>query len=84
HTVAGTATTVTATTSSITGTSPTITTVAGTATKYLVTSSGYSPVAGATVTISAQLADANNNPVSTNGQTVNWTKSDANGSFASA
>ncbi|RXK46859.1 beta strand repeat-containing protein, partial [Aquirufa rosea] len=67
-----------------TGDSNAFNVVAGTATKYLVTSSGYSPVAGATVTISAQLADANNNPVSTNGQTVNWTKSDANGSFASA
>ncbi|MBZ1326720.1 beta strand repeat-containing protein, partial [Aquirufa aurantiipilula] len=84
HTVAGTSTTVTGTTSAITGTSSTITTVAGTATKYLVTSSSSSPVAGATVTITAQLADANNNPVSTSGQTVTWTKSDANGSFATA
>ncbi|MFY9158428.1 beta strand repeat-containing protein, partial [Aquirufa ecclesiirivi] len=84
HTVSGTATTVTATTSAISGTSGTITTVAGTATKYLVTSSSSSPVAGATVTITAQLADANNNAVATSGQTVTWTKSDANGSFASA
>ncbi|MHA8071868.1 invasin domain 3-containing protein [Aquirufa ecclesiirivi] len=84
HTVSGTATTVTATTSAITGTSGTITTVAGTASKYLVTSSSSSPVAGATVTITAQLADANNNAVATSGQTVTWTKSDANGSFASA
>ncbi|MFL0163438.1 hypothetical protein, partial [Aquirufa salirivi] len=79
----GTATTVTATTSAISGTSSTITTVAGTASKYLVTSSSSSPVAGATVTISAQLADANDNPVATSGQTVTWTKSNANGSFAS-
>ncbi|MFL0163434.1 invasin domain 3-containing protein, partial [Aquirufa salirivi] len=61
-----------------------ITTVAGAASKYLVTSSSSSPVAGATVTISAQLADANDNPVATSGQTVTWTKSNANGSFASA
>ncbi|MHA8062373.1 hypothetical protein PQG22_13985, partial [Aquirufa beregesia] len=68
----------------ISGTSASITTVAGTASKYIVTSSSSSPAAGGTVTISAQLADANNNPVSTSGQTVTWTKSDANGSFATA
>ncbi|MHA8062352.1 beta strand repeat-containing protein, partial [Aquirufa beregesia] len=84
HTVVATATTVTATTSAISGTSASITTVAGTASKYIVTSSSSSPVAGATVTISAQLADANDNPVATSGQTVTWTKSNANGSFASA
>src|SRR5213078_1545285 len=55
-------------------------TAGGTATKYLVTSSSYSPVAGGTVTITAQLADANNNAVSTAGKTVTWTKSNANGS----
>ena len=43
------------------------TTVAGAASKYLVTSSSYSPTAGAGVTITAQLADANNNPVATSG-----------------
>ncbi|MFL0163204.1 Ig-like domain-containing protein, partial [Aquirufa salirivi] len=58
--------------------------VAGAAAKYIVTSSSSSPAAGATVTISAQLADANDNPVATSGQTVTWTKSNANGSFASA
>ena len=52
------------------------------ATKYVVTSSSYSPVAGATVTISAQLTDANGNPVSTAGHVVTWTKSDTHGSFA--
>jgi Protein of unknown function (DUF1566) len=46
---------------------------AGPATKYLVTSSSSSPVAGATVTISAQLADVNGNPVATAGNVVTWT-----------
>jgi hypothetical protein len=40
------------------------------ASQYLVTSSTSSPVAGATVTITAQLADQYGNPVSTSGQTV--------------
>ena len=85
HTVAGTATTVTGTDGgSLTGTSATITTAAGTATKYIVNSTNSSPVAGSSVTITAQLADANNNAVSTAGLTVNWSKSNANGSFASA
>ncbi|MCZ2473802.1 hypothetical protein G9H62_13230, partial [Aquirufa ecclesiirivi] len=58
--------------------------VAGAAAKYLVTSSNSSPTAGGTVTITAQLVDANNNPVTTSGNTVTWSKSDANGSFSSA
>ena len=57
---------------------------AGAATQYLVTSSSYSPVAGADVTITAQLADANGNAVSTVGNVVTWTESDGNGSFATA
>ena len=57
---------------------------AGAATKYLITSSSYSPAAGTDVTITAQLADVNGNPVSTAGNVVTWTKSDANGSFATA
>jgi|GEM_PF-1970457 len=55
-----------------------------TATKYLVTSSTSSPVAGATVTITAQLADVDNNAFATSGLTVTWTKSNVNGSFATA
>src|SRR5262249_53516109 len=54
----------------------------GIATRYLVTSSDNSPVAGAAVTITAQLADSNGNPVSTAGKTVTWTKTGAGGSFA--
>jgi hypothetical protein len=80
------ANTLTATSAGLTG-SPltfTATSTAGAATKYLVTSSSYSPVAGATVTISAQLADASGNAVSTAGNLVTWTKSNANGSFATA
>ncbi|WP_276364558.1 gliding motility-associated C-terminal domain-containing protein [Daejeonella sp. H1SJ63] len=52
--------------------------------KYIVTSGNSSPIAGSAVTVSAQLADADNSPVGTAGLTVIWTKSDANGSFASA
>ncbi|HEY2824939.1 MAG TPA: invasin domain 3-containing protein, partial [Gemmatimonadales bacterium] len=56
--------------------------VAGPATKYLVTSSSSTPTAGTTVTITAQLADAFNNPVATSGKTVTWS-STAGGSFGS-
>ncbi|RXK46375.1 beta strand repeat-containing protein, partial [Aquirufa rosea] len=70
--------------SSKTGNSNAFTVVAGAASKYIVTSSSSSPTAGGTVTITAQLVDANNNPVSTSGKTITWSKSDANGSFSSA
>ena len=52
------------------------------ATKYLVTSSSYTPVAGTTVLISAQLADASSSPVHTSGVTVNWSESGTGGSFS--
>jgi hypothetical protein len=42
-----------------------VTVTVASASKYLVTSSTYSARAGAAVTISAQLADAGGNPVST-------------------
>ena len=62
----------------------TVTFVAGPATQYLVSSSNYSPVAGADVTISAQLADTYGNPVATADNVVTWTKSNGHGSFADA
>ncbi|MHC4832982.1 MAG: invasin domain 3-containing protein [Planctomycetota bacterium] len=68
----------------ITGTSASITSVAGTAAKYLVTASTSSPTAGGTTTISAQLADANDNAVSTSGEVVTWSTTFTGGSFASA
>ena len=74
--------TVTATTGAITGTSQTITPQAGGATQYIVAAATSTPVAGSAVSISAQLADANNNAVAIAGQTVTWTKSDANGTFS--
>jgi adhesin/invasin len=40
--------------------------------KYLVSSSAASPVAGSAVTITAQLADANGNPVALAGKVVTW------------
>jgi hypothetical protein len=60
-----------------------ITVTAAAAAKYLLSSSTSSPVAGATVTITAQLADQYDNPVSTEDVSVAWTKSDSNGSFVS-
>ena len=65
-------------------TSNNLTITAGAASKYVVTSSTYSPTAGAAVTITAQLTDASGNAVATSGKTVTWSKSNANGSFASA
>jgi len=74
--------TVTATTGAFVGTSPAINPQAGGATQYVVTPATASPAAGTGVVISAQLLDASNNPVFLAGQTVTWTKSDANGSFS--
>jgi hypothetical protein len=52
--------------------------------KWVVTSSSYAPTPGATVTISAQLADANGTPVPVAGITVTWTKNLVSGTFSSA
>ena len=65
-------------------TTQSITLSAGAASQYLVSSSSYSPTAGSTVTITAQLADAQGNSVATSGKTITWSKSDSNGSFATA
>ena len=62
----------------------TVTRAPGAANKYVVTSSSYSPTAGSPVTITAQVADVNGNPVALAGEDVTWSKSNANGSFASA
>ena len=69
---------------SLTGTSGSISTVAGAAAAYLVSVSNIAPVAGSDVTVSAQLVDANDNPVSTSGLTVTWSDSFSGGAFASA
>ena len=69
--------------SSRTGTSGTVATVAGAPAKYLVTSSSSTAVEGTAVTISAQLADANNNAISTANQTVTWSSTNG-GSFDNA
>ena len=81
HTVVGTVTVTATDAGALTGTSAGITTVPGAAAKYLVTSSDYSPMAGDEVTISAQLADASGNAVSTADKVITWTESDASGSF---
>src|SRR5207247_3668672 len=70
--------------SSRTGTSSSITPAVPAPPSSDVTSSSYAPSAGSAVTISAQLADANDNPVSTSGVTVTWSNTGAGGSFASA
>ncbi|HTE43897.1 MAG TPA: invasin domain 3-containing protein, partial [Gemmatimonadaceae bacterium] len=58
--------------------------VSGAPTKYVVAAGSNSPIAGTLVTISAQLASANNNPVATVGLIVTWSKTGNGGSFASA
>ncbi|MEX0721672.1 MAG: MBG domain-containing protein [Balneolaceae bacterium] len=60
----------------------TITSVAGDAAKYIVTVSDETPEAGSEITVNAQLADENDNAVSDEGRTVNWS-ADNGGSFAS-
>ena len=74
----------TATSAGLTGSPVTFTAtgLAGTATRYVVTSSSYTPAAGTSVTISAQLADQYGNAVKTSGIVVTWSKTGAGGSFA--
>jgi hypothetical protein len=60
----------------------TATGLAGAATKYLVAASATSPVAGAGVTVSAQLADQYGNAVATAGLSVAWTKTGTSGSLS--
>jgi len=54
----------------------------GTASKYVVSAPTYARV-GSILTITAQLTDASNNPVSAAGYTVNWTSANG-GSFSAA
>jgi len=56
----------------------------GPAAKYVVTASSYRTIAGATVTVSAQLADKEGNPVRTAGVRVNWSLSGQGGSLSAA
>jgi adhesin/invasin len=81
-TVAG-ANTLTATCAGLTG-SPVIFTatgVAGPQAKYVVTASNYNPIAGAAVTITAQLTDQYGNPVARSGLRVRWSKTGKGGWF---
>lgn len=73
---------VTATEGAIKGVAPIITSVAGPGAKYFVNSSASAPVAGAAVTITAKLADANGNLVATAGRTVTWTTTGTGANFA--
>src|SRR5262249_3933065 len=79
--VAATTHTVTGSDGTHAGTSAGFTTGAGAATKYLVTVNNTSPAAGSSVTATAQLADANDNPVATQGLTVTWSSTNG-GSFS--
>lgn len=54
------------------------------ASKFVVTSSNYTPAPGATVTITAQLADSANNAVPVAGIVVTWSKTGTGGSFSTA
>jgi hypothetical protein len=71
-------------TEGVTATTITATATADTDSKYVVTPATTSPVVGSQVLITAQLTDQYNNPVSTAGRIVSWTKSDVNGSFSTA
>jgi adhesin/invasin len=78
--------TLTATSAGLSGSPVTFTATGllGAAAKYAVTSSNYSPAAGANVTISAQLTDQYGNPVATSGITVTWSKVGTGGSLSTA
>ena len=80
------ANTLTATRAGLTGSPVTFTAtgLAGAATRYVVTSNNYSPLAGAPVTITAQLADQYGNAVATSGIAVTFTKTVTGGAFGGA
>ncbi|MEX0857856.1 MAG: invasin domain 3-containing protein, partial [Balneolaceae bacterium] len=59
-----------------------ITSVAGDAAKYILTVSDETPEAGSEITVNAQLSDENDNAISDQGRTVNWSSNNG-GSFAS-
>jgi adhesin/invasin len=63
---------------------PTISYTPSAATKYIVTPSSTTPVVGTSITVSAQLVDVNNNPVTTAGNSVTWSFQGGNGSFTTA
>src|SRR6266849_3945916 len=45
--------------------------------KYLVTSNASSPIAGSQIVLTAQLVDANDNPVAIGGRTITWINTNA-------
>ena len=58
-------------------------TVAGSAARYVVTANTTTPEAGSSVPLTAQLADANGNAVSTSGRAVTWSVTgESGGAFA--
>ncbi len=46
-------------------------------TRYLVTSNASSPIAGSQIVLTAQLVDANDNPVAIGGRTITWINTNA-------
>ncbi|MGH7654366.1 MAG: invasin domain 3-containing protein [Gemmatimonadaceae bacterium] len=61
----------------------TVTIAANAGTQYVITPSSTSPVAGSTVTVTAQLADAGGDPVALAGKTVTWNiAGETGGAFA--
>ena len=69
---------------SVKSTLPTVTVLPGAPAKYLVTSTDYNPNAGTVVVITAQLMDANNNPVPDTGRIITWGSKTGGGSFGQA
>jgi hypothetical protein len=58
--------------------------VVGAAAKYAISTTPSAPVAGQAMSVSAQLLDANDAPVTTAGRVVTWSRSPSTGSFATA
>jgi adhesin/invasin len=79
------ANTLTASCTGLTGSPVTFTATgtAGPATRYVVTSSSYSPAAGSTISLTAQLADQYGNAVATSGIRVTFSKTGTGGRFSS-
>src|SRR5579862_3870906 len=66
------------------GTSPTVVSVAGPPTHYVFTANSTTGIAGSSVSITAQLTDANGNAAPSAARTVTWGKTGAGGSFSSS
>ena len=64
--------------------SQSITLAPGAAASYIVSPSASNPAVGTVVTITAQLVDSHNSPISSAGKVVTWSVTGQNGSFSAA